>query len=301
MSTRVETEDISSTKSEKFLAVVLAAFVLIGSGWLYWKAYDWVGPSNAYSYTAAEQEIIDRSDLADQEYYSLSEMHAGNTDDLNQARADLNLAVDRGENTTELERKYREAQTAVALSREQLAKAEEARDRTAAQAKEVHEHHDQLAKDDSTSWRHWLVAGLRLLFIAGMLIGSLLWTQKLRMRESRYVPIGFALTASATILSFVFIVDYITDYIDILELGPIVLSALGIAATIGAFALLQKYLAKRTTRTRVRKGECPFCAFPVRHDQPHCEGCGRSAVAECSSCRQARRVGTPHCANCGSA
>ncbi|NLC98524.1 MAG: hypothetical protein GX678_05555 [Actinomycetales bacterium] len=299
MSIRVETEDITSTKGEKFLAVVLAAFVLIGSGWLYWKAYDWVGPDKAYSYSAAENKIIDQAANADQEYYLTLETHDKNTEDLNQARADLNLAVDRGESTAVLERQYREAQTAVKLSREQLTKAEEVRDRTAAAAGKVEALHQKIEKENANSWRHWLVAGLRLVFIGGMLLGSLLWTQRLRARESRYVPIGFALTASATILAFVFLVDYITDYIDILELGPIVLSLMGIAATIGAFALLQKYLAKRTTRTRVRKGECPFCAFPVRPDQAHCEGCGRAAVAECATCNHARRVGTPHCASCG--
>ena len=75
MSIRVETEDITSTKGEKFLAVVLAAFVLIGSGWLYWKAYDWVGPDKAYSYSAAENKIIDQAANADQEYYLTLETH----------------------------------------------------------------------------------------------------------------------------------------------------------------------------------------------------------------------------------
>lgn len=299
MSTRVEAEDITSTKSEKFLAVVLAAFVLIGSGWMYWKAYDWIGPDDAYSYSAVEQQILDDSVMADEDYYLILEAHNQNTEDLNQVRADLNLAVDRGDNTHVLERQYREAQTAVELSREQLTEAEARKDQTAAAAQEVDDRHQEIANDDADSWRHWLVAGLRLAFIGGMLLGSLMWTQRLRARESRYVPVGFALTASATILAFTFLIDYITDYIDILELGPIVLSLIGIAATIGAFALLQKYLAKRTPRTRVRKGECPFCAFPVRHDQAHCEGCGRAAIAECASCNQARRVGTPHCASCG--
>lgn len=301
MSTRVETEDITSTKSEKFLAVILAAFVLIGSGWLYWKAYDWVGPETGWSYTVAEQEIIDRADTAAQNFYSIEEQHAANTDHLNQVRADLNLAVDRGDETAALEEQYREAQTEAAASRELLATARTEMNQTEAEAQVVHDRHQSLSEDAETSWQHWLVAGLRFLFIAGMLIGSLFWTQRLRERESRYVPIGFAITASATIMAFTFIVDYITDYIDILELGPIVLSMLGIAATIGAFALLQRYLAKRVGRTRVRKGECPFCAFPVRQGQAHCEGCGRGVEADCASCQQSRRVGSPFCAHCGQA
>lgn len=301
MSTRVETEDIASTKSEKFLAVVLAAFVLIGSGWLYWKAHDWVGPETTWSYTAAEQAVVDRADAATQEYYSISETHAENTDHLNQTRADLNLAVDRGEETAALEEQYRQAQEAAAETRELLAVANTEMNEAQAEVETINEAKEQRIEDADSSWRHWLVAGLRFLFIGGLLLGSLYWTQRLRNRESRYVPIGFALTASATIMAFTFLIDYITDYIDILELGPIVLSLLGIAATIAAFALLQRYLAKRVGRTRVRKGECPFCAFPVRPEQAHCEGCGRMVAAECTSCQQTRRVGSPFCANCGAA
>ncbi len=301
MSTRVETEDITATRSEKFLAVVLAAFVLIGSGWLYWKTYDWLGPETSYSYSAQEQKVIDQADIASQEFYSISEIHAENTNQLNQARADLNLAVDRGEESEALEQAYRDAQSIAAESKEQLAVAKQEMDQAEAKAQVIYDAHEKQAQDANTSWRHWLVAGLRLLFIAGMLLGSLLWTQRLRARESRYLPIGFAITASATIMAFTFLVDYITDYFDILELGPIVLSLLGIAATVGAFALLQRYLAKRVGRTRVRKGECPFCAFPVRPDQPHCEGCGRAVAAECSHCHETRRVGSPFCANCGTA
>jgi transcription elongation factor Elf1 len=79
-----------------------------------------------------------------------------------------------------------------------------------------------------------------------------------------------------------------------------VLSIFGIAATLVAFAALQRYLARRVPARRVRKHECPFCGYPVRKNQ-RCEGCGRDVVAECTTCHEDRRVGTLHCGSCGAA
>jgi hypothetical protein len=95
-------------------------------------------------------------------------------------------------------------------------------------------------------------------------------------------------------------VDYTTDYVDVWDSGPLALSIGGSALTIAAFVALQRYLASRIPRRRVRKRECPFCAFPLGGGE-YCEGCGRQVVAECATCHQPRRVGTPRCAMCGRA
>jgi hypothetical protein len=95
-------------------------------------------------------------------------------------------------------------------------------------------------------------------------------------------------------------VDYLTDYFEPLDLGPLVISLFGIAVTLLAFVGLQRYLAHRIPQWRVRKGECPFCGYPVRANE-HCEGCGRQVIAPCAECNGPRRVGTRHCAACGAA
>jgi hypothetical protein len=94
--------------------------------------------------------------------------------------------------------------------------------------------------------------------------------------------------------------DYVTDYVDPLDFGPLVLAVAGIALTLGAFAILQRYLARRVPLRRVRRHECPFCGFPVA-DNERCEGCGREVVADCATCTAPRRVGTLHCGACGHA
>ena len=145
------------------------------------------------------------------------------------------------------------------------------------------------------------IALLRLAFIAAWTAGAFILIGRMRRRESRYLPLGFAAAGTGTILALVFAVDYITDYIDPLDLGPLVLAVFGGAACIGAFVVLQRHLAQRIPGRRVRKGECPFCGFPARGEAPHCEGCGREVVAECASCSATRRVGSPHCPTCGKA
>ena len=107
------------------------------------------------------------------------------------------------------------------------------------------------------------------------------------------------MVATATLSAVVLAGDYVTDYVDPLDVGPLVLSLFGVAATILAFVALQRYLARRIPIRRVRNGECPFC--PARANGTHCESCGREIVAPCATCRRPRRVGTPRCATCGNA
>lgn len=93
-------------------------------------------------------------------------------------------------------------------------------------------------------------------------------------------------------------VDYSTDYIDVGDVGPALLSAAGVLMSLGAMVALQRYLAKRLPARRVKKGECPVCAYPVSGNR-FCEGCGRQVLAECATCGGRRRVGTRRCGACG--
>ncbi len=123
---------------------------------------------------------------------------------------------------------------------------------------------------------------------------------RLRGSGSRYLPIAGAVLVFATIMALGLAGDYLTDYFNPLDAGLLILSLVGVLATLGAFWALQRYLARRLPYRRVRKGECPFCAFPVRRNE-RCEGCGRAVVAPCATCEQPRRVGTVFCGSCGAA
>lgn len=303
MTTRLDAEETASTRSEKVLAVVLAVFLLIGTCWFYVQVADWVAGEERWDYTAAEQTAIDDFVEADDAAWRAEEERDQRLTDLDQARADLDLALGQGDETDELRTRYEVAQQAYTTARED---ADEARDAADAAQEKADAAEDSYAeRTGEQSGVYWVVALIRLVFVGALLGGTLRLLSVTRQRESRYLVLALAGVVTAAVMALVFAVDYITDYVDLLDLGPIVLSVLGAAATIAAFVGLQRYLARRVPRSRVRKGECPFCAFPVRtagqDAGPHCEGCGREVVAACSTCAAPRRVGTPHCGHCGSA
>jgi hypothetical protein len=138
--------------------------------------------------------------------------------------------------------------------------------------------------------------GAALVFV---LLGYLMLT-RLRDRGSRWFPLSGSVVLFATVFAFVVAGDYLTDYFDPFAAGILLLSLLGAAATVVAFWLLQRYLARRLPLRRVRRRQCPYCGFPVG-DNERCEGCGREVQAACAHCAAPRRIGAPFCGACGHA
>lgn len=297
MSTRVETEDIEPTRSEKLLAVVLVVFLLIGTTWTYAKVADWVGANPSTVYSAAEERALDRAEQADNASFEAVENRDEAREEVELARDRVSLAVEQGRRTQRLEAELERAEQTYAAARKEV-------ESTAAAAKQAREKADAAEssyteRTEGKNARYWWAAAVRLALVLLLLGASLRLVTVQRARASRYLTVGLSTVAAATLTATWFAIDYVIDYIDVVELGPIVLSIAGVAATLVAFIALQRYLARRVPRSRVRKGECPFCGFPVRGDGPHCEGCGRDVVATCTTCSTTRRVGSPHCATCG--
>lgn len=136
--------------------------------------------------------------------------------------------------------------------------------------------------------------GIRLGFILVLCLIGFWVLYRLRRSGSRFLPLGFALAATGVIMALVFAFHYTFEYADF---GPLILSLFGAAATVGVFVAVQRLLAKRIPAMRVRKGDCPYCGYPVRGQ--HCEGCGRETIAPCATCEADRRVGSLHCVACG--
>ena len=132
-----------------------------------------------------------------------------------------------------------------------------------------------------------------------VLAGYLMLT-RLRDKGSRWFPLSASVVLFATVFAFVVAVDYLTDYFDPFDAGILLLSLIGVAATVVAFWLLQRYLARRLPLRRVRRRQCPYCGFPV-DDNERCEGCGREVQAACAHCAARRRIGAPFCGACGRA
>ena len=304
MSTRVDVEEIQTTKGEKLLAFVLAAFLLMGGVWVYAKIDDAVRttspPDYSYRGTPSEQAAVLELRSADAQLSRAQVVAANARDNLELKREAYRTALEahRAE-ATRLGVAYDNAQKRYAQARRDVgeARAEVARARPV--ANEAQRHIAQV-QNGRVADRELLTFLLRLAWVIANLLFGYWLLARLRRRGSRYYPVGMAFVGYAVVLAFVMASDYLTDYFDPLDLGPLVLSLVGIVLTLLAFVALQRYLARRLPGRRVRRSECPFCGYPVRRNS-HCEGCGREVVAPCAQCDEPRRVGATHCGACGAA
>ena len=297
MSTYVESEEIQATRSEKLLAVILAAFLLVAGVWAYQRIDDWSRAVVVPSVSAAG--AVARLAFADQAAFTAKENEQRALDELTLAREAYRTALDADQPAGGLELAYEARQEtytgAQSATREAEAGAAALRPAAALAQRRI-DNEERRALERETR----LSVALRFVFVVASLSLAYLLLARLRRRESRYLPLGLAAVASAAILALVMASDYVTDYVDPLALGPLVLALVGIVLTLAAFRTLQVYLVRRMPSRRVRKGECPFCGFPVRGNE-HCEGCGREVVSACGRCASPRRVGSLHCGTCGEA
>lgn len=307
---RVGVEEIETSGAEKILAVVLAIFIAIGAVWGYVKL-DEVARDSVSSYLP-DRKLIGPEEVAAiakhrQAVRSVqaarSERRAA-TRGLELRREAYRTSLDAGEPSAELQAEYESAQAGLASASRELAASVAVAARTRPPAAQAQERLAELREDAATradadrAQHDRTVFFLRLGLLTLMLAGAYRLLSRLRSRNSRYLPAALAWIGATAVLACVMAADYTDNYIEFNEVGPLAISIVGVALTLIAFVALQRFLAKRVPARRVRRGECPFCGFPLR-DKPHCEGCGRTVMASCSSCQKDRRVGTAHCGSCG--
>jgi hypothetical protein len=296
--------------SEKVLALVLAVFIAIGAIWGYFKL-DEVGETDAAYYVPnhkliepAEAAAIQANQKANRAVRTAQADRRAATRELELRREAYRTALDADEPAVGLQTAYESARAGFASASAELADAARVATQTRPPAMEAQ---DQLAElrqaaakraDADQADQDRVVFLLRLGLLALMLAGAYRLLGRLRSRNSRYLPAALAWIGATAVLAAVMAADYSDSYIAFDEVGPLAISIVGIALTLVAFVTLQRLLAKRLPERRVRRGECSFCGFPLR-GKPHCEGCGRAAIASCSSCHEDRRVGTPRCGYCG--
>jgi hypothetical protein len=300
LGTHVDVEEIQTTKSEKLLAVVLAAFLLVGGLWSYQKIDDSIRAAVDPAVAApTDRAAAERLEVASGRLLQAEEAERRALERLELAREAYRTALDADAPAGTLERAYEDAQAAygqaqaaVAAARDEVAEATPA-------ARAAQERIDAETRR-ATRLESLGSFGARLLLVLAALGVSYVLLGRLRAKGSRYLPLGLAGVGFAAVFAVVMAGDYVTDYVDPLEFGPLVLAAVGVGLTLLAFVALQRYLEKRIPMRRVRKGECPFCGFPGR-GEAHCAGCGHSLLVECEACSRPRRVGALHCGACGSA
>lgn len=300
MTGTIDVEQLQSTKSEKLLALVLAVFLLIGGIWAYQEVDDWVRDAMPLrNPTASEQQARRTLERAQQRRFQTEERVRQARSELELRREAYRTALDAGDPAGTLRTRYLAANEAFEKARasRQAAGRAEAAARPAAFAAQERLNRDLDERRDRQELVIFLLrVAATLVFV---LVGYVLLTQ-LRDRGSRWFPLSASVVLFATVFAFVVAVDYLTDYFDPFDAGILLLALIGAIATIIAFWLLQRYLARRLPTRRVRRRQCPYCGFPVA-DNERCEGCGREVKAACAHCAAPRRVGAPFCGACGRA
>ena len=301
MSARFDIEDIQALRTEKFLAAVLTVFLLIGGVWAYQKIDDKVADRIRLDapVSAADEAAIERRAAAEERVGILRERARRARRDVEFTREEYRTALDERRQAPRLQREYREAQATFATTERQRRAAETQLQRVSPSAEAAERR--RFAELERRQDRRELYTFLfRVLLVVPFIAMAFVLVIALHRRRSRYIPLGLGFAAFAAILTWVLAGDYLTDYIDPLDLGVLVLSLFGTAWTVFAFFLVQRYLGRRLPLRRVRRGECPFCGYPVRGNEA-CEGCGRDVFAPCARCSAPRRVGAPRCGTCGAA
>jgi len=298
MTASVDIEELQTTKSEKLLAFVLVVFLLIGGVWSYQEIDDRVRETIELAEpTAAERAAMNRHNAAQRRLHAATSRQGEARRDVEFRREEFRAALDADRPSAALERDYRAAQARLAAAQAEAATA--ARAVAAARpAAEAAQRRVSARVEERRDRQELVTFLLRLALVLASVLAGFVALARLRNRGSRYLPLGGGVLVFGTILAFALAVDYLTDYFNPLDSGLLLLSLMGVLATLAAFWFLQRYLARRLPVRRVRHGQCPFCAFPVRGNE-RCEGCGRQVVAPCTRCEKPRRVGTRFCAHCG--
>ncbi len=296
MKASVDIEEIQTTRSEKLLAVVLAVFIAIGLIWGYSKL-DEHKISSSVTYTAQQELVLHQRDTAVQAAFRTDAAFRDARQAAVDAREAYRTSLDAGHPDAALKLAYERATAASTAAGARADEAEAASQRAQASATAIERRHANDLKSASRTHGLWSFV-FRLIYVLAFLAISFVVLDRTRQRRSRFLPAAASLLAASTLLAIVMAGDYLTDYIDLASLGPLVLSLFGIALSLTAFVALQRFLARHTPIRRVRKHECPYCGYPVK-DNRHCEGCGREVFGTCASCQAPRRVGTVHCGSCG--
>jgi hypothetical protein len=293
----VDIDEIQTTRGEKFLALVLGISIFIGLVWGYVKLDVRDGNDATPRISAEGQAAIDQYTFATEQLSSAQAAEAQALAELELKRERYRTALDAEQPAQALRSDYRGAEKTRADAEERVVAAQARVAETKPAADAAYERRSEAERERFLNESR-LTFVLRLGFLLSVLGAA--YGLLILLRGSHYFTLALAGVGAGAVLALVFAGDYVEDYVEILDTGPVVLSAAGIGLTVGTFWALQRYLQKRLPLRRARKHECPFCGFPVSSNSS-CEGCGRGVVGSCAQCGEERRVGVAFCGSCGKA
>ena len=149
MTTHVDIDEIQTTRGEKFLALVMSVFLLIGGIW----AYDRLEVHHGYVapvYSPAEKAAISANDAARQRLFAAQERVANTRNELEISREAYRTAIEAGQPSAKLGVRYRRdtQRFEAAQAAERSARAEVRRTTPAARAAHARSADEASARSD---------------------------------------------------------------------------------------------------------------------------------------------------------
>jgi len=211
--------------------------MLIGGLWVYSEPLDRTGPQDPFagpvSRTSAERSALGRRNDAQASLRRARRAQEQARRNLELRREAYRTELDAGRSGAEAEPAFRRAERAftAAERRTRRSGAAVASTRPAAvraqRSIEVRQRAADRRSEDALNDRERNTFLLRLAWVIAVMAAGFLLLARLRRRRSRYLTVGLAFVGFATAQALVMAVDYPSDYIDLDEIGPAVLSADG--------------------------------------------------------------------------
>jgi len=311
-----EMDEIESSRAEKLLAIGLVVFLLVGGFWIldrlgslptrpdYMTVAAAEGlPAAESAYRQAETDYQRGLDAAEQARSAMEQARA----DYEFMREEYRVALERGVDDPALAQAHETARVAfeLASTRFEIADAARASLETKlieplATYRTTVDRVDRAAKRAED--RYQLIAFALRFGYTFPLFGLSVWLWlRLRRRNARYLILATGFMGFGGIQAVGLIGQY--GWYLLRDIGPIAISVTGSAVCVAGLVALRRWLgsARRLATSRLRRGQCPYCGFPLPDGTAHCVGCGRQVLESCPDCGHGNVRESPHCRGCGRA
>lgn len=309
-----EVDEVESSRVEKLLAAGLVVFLLIGGFWAMGrlgsipKTPDYAAISAAAGMPAVEEAY--RRAQSDHSRAAEAAQQAAATAEQARAeyefrREEYRVALERGAGDPKLAQAHETARVAYekAAAQAELAEATRAsmEARLAGPQARWQEASDAAASAMQRAEDRYQLTVFALRFgYALPLFAFAVWLWlSLRRRRTRYLVIATAFMGFAGIQAVGLVGQY--GWYLMRDIGPIALSVTGSAVCVAGLVALKRWAssAKLVTGGRLRRGQCPYCGFPLQGDPEFCAGCGRRVAVACSACGGSNISESQYCRRCG--
>jgi hypothetical protein len=314
VTTGPEAEERETSRAEKLLATGLVIFLLIGGFWVmdrltsFVERPDWQAIAAAEGLTGTEEAL--RQVEAD--YYRADEATREARVAVERARSEYEyrkeeyrVALERGLDDPALAGLHEQARTAYDVARENYALAEATQRSFEARVTAPRAAYAEASRRVDEAYgraqdRYELLAFLLRFGYALPLFALSVWAWLgLRRRHGRNLIVATAFMAFAGLQAIALVFQY--GWYILRDIGPIALSLAGSAVCITGLVALRRWAAnpRRLATARLRRGQCPYCGYPLAPGAAHCAGCGRGLVEPCPECGRGSVPESPYCPHCG--